>query len=54
MANRDNFMLHQFQWALKTFFCPLETKNSVSFCTKILEFIFSFSATFKIFRVRVS
>ena len=52
MANTD--MLHQFQWALKTFFCPWETKKSVSFCTKILEFIFSFSATFKIFRVRVS
>lgn len=40
MANRD--MLHQFQWALKTFFCPWETKKSVTFCTKILEFILAF------------
>lgn len=52
MANRD--MFHKLPWALKTYFCPWETKKSVSLdLHKDPRFFFSFSATFKIFRVRV-
>ena len=45
MANRD--LLHQLQWALKTYFCPWETKKSVSFCTKILDFFSAFQLHLK-------
>ena len=45
MAKRD--MLHQLQWALKTYFGRLETKKSVSFCTKILDFFSAFQLHLK-------